>query len=260
MQTCVTNLHHHVSKDVWEQKYNLMIDYNSINIKRPNDWHTIYQYYKMHPIPRTSVYTRFWVLLPLPSTSLLGLHKTQVDPWDTPLDKATNNCPCENTGSSRYTPTVGRAWPCALLIVIMKLRHTGNYFLLNLKGNDRSSDGDNGILGMKTLSPACVRTKTWWLAWNKVRPCLVRLNRLLFSSKQQRQVKQLSKAKKTSKCEKEKCLIDWLLAALWRKQLSLIYTTWLLSLYNSLNRLLFLYNSTCGLYGFYLTIFIYLNS
>jgi hypothetical protein len=39
-----------------------------------------------------------------------------------------------------------------------------------------------------------------------------------------------------------------------------IYTTRLLSLYNSLNRLLFLYNSTCDLHGRYLTILIYLNS
>jgi hypothetical protein len=89
-------------------------------------------------------------------TSLLGLHRTQVYPRDTPLDKATYNCPCENTGSGRYTPTVGSIWPCALLIVIAKLKHTGNCFFLNLKGSDRSSDGDNGILGMKTLSPTCV--------------------------------------------------------------------------------------------------------
>jgi hypothetical protein len=33
---------------------------------------------------------------------------------------------------------------------------------------------------------------------------LVRLNQLRFSSKQQRQMKQLSKIKKTSKCEKSK--------------------------------------------------------
>jgi hypothetical protein len=110
----------------------------------------------MHQVPRMLVYTRFLVLLPLGSTSLLGLHRTQVDPRDTPLDKATYNCPCENTDSHRYTPTVGRVWPCALLIVIVKLRRSGNYFLLNLKGSDRSSDRDNGILGMKTLSLAFV--------------------------------------------------------------------------------------------------------
>jgi hypothetical protein len=62
----------------------------------------------MHQAPRALVYTRFRVLLPLASTTLLGLHRTQVDPRDTPLDKATYNGPCENTGSGRYTPTVGR--------------------------------------------------------------------------------------------------------------------------------------------------------
>jgi hypothetical protein len=35
---------------------------------------------------------------------------------------------------------------------------------------------------------------------------------LLFSPKQQRRAKQLSKTKKTSKCKKEKCLIDCLLS------------------------------------------------
>jgi hypothetical protein len=84
------------------------------------------------------------------------LLSAQVDPRDTPLDKATYSCPCENTGSSRYTPTIGRVWPYALLIDIAKLRCTGNCFLLNLKGSDRSSDGEKRILGMKTMSPACV--------------------------------------------------------------------------------------------------------
>jgi hypothetical protein len=55
-------------------------------------------------------------------------------------------------------------------------------------------------------------------------------------------------------------VFDLLLATLWRIQLSPIYTTQLLSLYISLNRLLFLYNSTYELYGLYLMIFIYLNS
>jgi hypothetical protein len=110
----------------------------------------------MHQVPRMSVYTRFRVLLPLESTSLLGLHRTQVDPRDTTLDKAAYNCPSENTGTSRYTPTVGSVWPCAFLIVIVKLRRTRNCFLLTLKGSDMSSDGDNRILRMKTLSPTCV--------------------------------------------------------------------------------------------------------
>jgi hypothetical protein len=104
-----------------------------------------------------------------------------------------------------------------------------------------------------------IHTKTWWLMWNKVRPCLVRLNRLLFSSKQERWAKQLSKTKKTSKCEKRE-VFDWLLAVLWCIHHDLIYTTWLLSLYNPLNWLLSPYNSTCDLHGLYLTIFIYLNS
>jgi hypothetical protein len=56
-----------------------------------------------------------------------------------------------------------------------------------------------------------IRTKTWWLTWNKVRPCLVRLSWLLFSSKQQRRVKQLSKTKKTSRCKKRE-VFYWLLA------------------------------------------------
>jgi hypothetical protein len=110
----------------------------------------------MHQVPRMSVYTRFLVLFTLGSTSLLDLHRTPVEPQDTPLDKAIYNCPCENIGSGRYTPTVGSVWPCALLIVIAKLRRTGNYFLFNLKGSDRSLDGENGIIGTNTLSPACV--------------------------------------------------------------------------------------------------------
>jgi hypothetical protein len=79
-----------------------------------------------------------------------------VDPRDTPLNKATYNCPCEKTGFGIYTPTVGNVWPYALLIVIAKLKRTGNCFLLNFKGSDKSLDGDNGILGMKSLSRACV--------------------------------------------------------------------------------------------------------
>jgi hypothetical protein len=48
--------------------------------------------------------------------------------------------------------------------------------------------------------------------------------------------------------------------SLWCTHLGPIYTTRLLSLYNSLNRLLSLYNSTCDLHGLYHMIFIYLNS
>jgi hypothetical protein len=106
--------------------------------------------------PKMSVYTIFLVLLPPGSPSLRGLAITQVEFLDTPLDRATYNCPWENTGSGRYTPTFGNVCPCALLIVIVKLRRTGNCFLLNLKGRDRSSEGDKGILGMNTLHLAFV--------------------------------------------------------------------------------------------------------
>jgi hypothetical protein len=90
-------------------------------------------------------------------------------------------------------------------------------------------------------------------------PCLVRLNRLLFSSKQQRRAKQLIKTRKTSKCKKRE-VFDWLLAVPWHIHLGFIYTTQLLSLYNSSNRLLSLYNSTSWLQRLYLANFIYLNS
>jgi hypothetical protein len=59
---------------------------------------------------------------------------------------------------------------------------------------------------------------------------------------------------------KKKC-IDWLLSCFpWRIHLGFIYTTRLLSLYNSSNRLLSLYISTSWLQRLYLTNFIYLNS
>ncbi|XBI84545.1 hypothetical protein VPH35_092836 [Triticum aestivum] len=45
--------------------------------------------------------------------------------------------------------------PCALLIVMAKLSLIGNCFLLNLKGNISSSDGQRGIRGRNTLLPAC---------------------------------------------------------------------------------------------------------
>jgi hypothetical protein len=107
---------------------------------------------------------------------------------------------------------------------------------------------------LKTTGMSIIRMKTSWLACNKVRPCPIRLNWLLFSSKQQRRAKQLSETRKTSKWEKRE-VFDWLHAVLWRIDLSPIYTTWLLSLYNSLNRLLFPYNSTCNLYGLDLYLF-----
>jgi hypothetical protein len=47
------------------------------------------------------------------------------------LDNATYNWPWENTGSGKYTPTLGIVCPCALLIVMAKLSLIGNCFLLN---------------------------------------------------------------------------------------------------------------------------------
>jgi hypothetical protein len=60
--------------------------------------------------------------------------------------------------------------------------------------------------------------------------------------------------------EKRSILIDCLLVVPWRIHLGFIYTTRLLSLYNSSNRLLSLYNSTSWLQRLYLTNFIYWNS
>jgi hypothetical protein len=98
------------------------------------------------------------------------------------------------------------------------------------------------------------------MAWVEQSKALSRkANPIDFLWKQQRWMKQIRKTKKTNKCE-EREVFDWLLAILWCIQLGPIYTTRLLSLYNSLKQLIFLYNSTCDLYGLYLTIFIYLNS
>jgi hypothetical protein len=55
------------------------------------------------------------------------------------LDRATYNWSCENTGSGKYTPTLGMVYPCALLTVIAKLCRIGNCFHLNWKGNISSS-------------------------------------------------------------------------------------------------------------------------
>jgi hypothetical protein len=60
--------------------------------------------------------------------------------------------------------------------------------------------------------------------------------------------------------QKRSVLIDCLLVGPWRIHLGFIYTTRLLSLYNSSNRLLSLYNLTSWLQGLYLANFIYLNS
>jgi hypothetical protein len=60
--------------------------------------------------------------------------------------------------------------------------------------------------------------------------------------------------------EKRSILTDCLLPVPWRIHLRFIYTTQLLSLYNSSNRLLSLYNSTSWLQSLYLANFVYFNS
>ena len=79
---------------------------------------------------RISLKIIFLVLLPVGSRSLLGL-------------------------ASIHVVEFGIVWPWALFIVIPKLSLIGNYFLLKLKGSEISSDGDKGILGIKTRFPAC---------------------------------------------------------------------------------------------------------
>jgi hypothetical protein len=71
------------------------------------------------------------------------------------LDSATYNWLCENTGSGKYTPTLGIVCPCNLLMVIAKLSRIGNCFRLNWKGNISSSDRHEGMRGRKTRFPAC---------------------------------------------------------------------------------------------------------
>jgi hypothetical protein len=80
-------------------------------------------------------------------------------------------------------------------------------------------------------SPKYVRTKSWWLTWNNVRPCLVRLNRLLLSPKQQRWAKPQSKTKETSKCEKEKCFIHCVSLGAYTLALFIQLDSYLLQLY-----------------------------
>ena len=71
------------------------------------------------------------------------------------FDSATYNWPCESTGFSKYTPTLGIVCPYDLLTAIAKLSRIGNCFRLNWKGNISSSDGHKGIRGRKTCFPAC---------------------------------------------------------------------------------------------------------
>jgi hypothetical protein len=99
-------------------------------------------------------------------------------------------------------------------------------------------------------SPKYVHVKLWTLS-RKVNPNVF----LDKETKTTRTTKKISKHRNKYIARTKYC-INWL-AALCRIHLSPIYTTWLLSLYNSLNRLLSPYNLTCDLHGLYLMIFIY---
>ena len=82
---------------------------------------------------RTSLYTIFFVnisfvafFFPFPFpfpfplfTSFLAASTARILMFDlaVPLDSATYNWPCENTGSDKYTPTLGIVYPCDLLTV-----------------------------------------------------------------------------------------------------------------------------------------------
>ena len=118
---------------------------------------------------RTSLYTIFFVnisfvafFFPFPfpfplftSFSVAGTARILMFDLAVALDSATYNWPCENTGSGKYTSTLGIVCPYALLTVITKLNRIGNCFCLNWKGNTSSSNGHKGIRGRKTRFPAC---------------------------------------------------------------------------------------------------------
>ena len=117
---------------------------------------------------RTSLYTIFFMnisfvafFFPSPfsfplftSFSAAGTARILMFDLAVALDSATYNWPCENTGLSKYTPTLGIVYPCDLLTVIAKLSRIGNCFRLNWKWNISSSDGHKGIRGRKTRFPA----------------------------------------------------------------------------------------------------------
>ena len=120
-------------------------------------------HYLFHRV-RTSLYTIFFVNIsfvglffhfPFPFPlftpfSAAGTAKILMFDLAVALDSATYNWPCENTGSGKYTPTLGIVCPCSLLTVIAKLSRIGNCFRLNWKGSISSSDGHKGIRGRKT--------------------------------------------------------------------------------------------------------------
>ena len=128
-------------------------------------------HYLFHRV-RTSLYTIFFVnisfiglFFPFPFlfplfTSFLAAGTVKILMFDlaVALDSTTYNWPCENTGSGKYTPTLGIVCPCDLLTVITKLSQIGICFRLNWKGNISSSDGHKGIRGRKPAFQRAVPT------------------------------------------------------------------------------------------------------
>ena len=126
-------------------------------------------HYLFHRV-RTSLYTIFFINISFvglffpfhfpfslfTSFSAAGTAKILMFDFAVALDSATYNWPCENTGSGKYTPTLGIVCPCASLTVIAKLSRIGNCFRLNWKGNISSSGGHKGMRDRKTRFPACL--------------------------------------------------------------------------------------------------------
>ena len=98
-------------------------------------------HYLFHRV-RSSLYTIFFVniffvglFFPFPFpfflfTSFLAAGTTKILMFDLAVafDSAIYNWPCENTGSGKYTPTLGIVCLCALLTVIAKLSQIGDCF------------------------------------------------------------------------------------------------------------------------------------
>ena len=66
------------------------------------------------------------------------------------------NWPWVNTNSVRYNLMWLSVWPCDLLIVIVNANRIGNWVHRKSKGNSAVEDGERGIHGIKTKSPACL--------------------------------------------------------------------------------------------------------
>ena len=120
-------------------------------------------------------FSNFFFLLPLlTSFSVVGTTKFLIFDLAVALDSAMYNWPSENTVSSKYTLTLGRVCPCALLIVIAKLSRMRNCFLLNWKENMSSSDEPKGMRGKKkTRFPAFVSQHNFYVYCILLEPYMI---------------------------------------------------------------------------------------